>query len=382
MNGVDFSSQANTLLLNPRLQADVRENFAGAWKKFVDENLTSQIGIATSGSSGDAQGRLIVLSKAALQTSARAVNEHLGATSADIWFKALPDFHVGGLGILIRAELSGAKVFESRLNKWDAVEFVHEITAAGATLASLVPTQVFDLVQAKVAAPTQLRAIVVGGGRLEPSVHEAALALGWPCLVSYGLTECCSQVATARRPDDRRLFPLKHVQVRTNSADAADSSELGRIEIKSEALLTGQIVFANAGLTGAKFVRHQVGKWFQTEDCGSVEADGSLEISGRTVDFVKIGGEGVLLSRLQDRLERMRSESAFPDSVLLAVADERLGAKIVLLTVAEGSSAQGLMERFNQQVMPFERIRSVHRVSEIPRSPLGKLLRAEALRLL
>jgi len=35
------------------------------------------------------------------------------------------------------------------------------------------------------------------------------------------------------------------------------------------------------------------------------------------------------------------------------------------------------VEAFNAQVHPFERIRGVHRVDAIPRSPLGKLLRAQ-----
>ena len=45
-------------------------------------------------------------------------------------------------------------------------------------------------------APVDLRAVVVGGGRLEETAGRAARELGWPVLASYGLTEAGSQVAT------------------------------------------------------------------------------------------------------------------------------------------------------------------------------------------
>jgi len=36
-----------------------------------------------------------------------------------------------------------------------------------------------------------------------------------------------------------------------------------------------------------------------------------------------------------------------------------------------------LRKVFNERVHPFEKIRAIHRAEKIPRSPLGKLLRAE-----
>jgi acyl-coenzyme A synthetase/AMP-(fatty) acid ligase len=41
-----------------------------------------------------------------------------------------------------------------------------------------------------------------------------------------------------------------------------------------------------------------------------------------------------------------------------------------------------IVERFNQAVLPFERIREVHYVEEIPRSPLRKVLKADLLKAL
>ena len=59
--------------------------------------------------------------------------------------------------------------------------------------------------------------------------------------------------------------------------------------------------------------------------------------------------------------------------VEIAVEDERLGS-VIHLAVA-GEDAGAIVDSFNERVLPFERIRAVHRVRSVPRSPLGKLLR-------
>ena len=161
--------------------------------------LEAHVWVATSGTSSDAPGRVrwVALSKQAFLASAGAVNAHLAATASDVWAHALPLFHVGGLGILARAHLSGARVVAAVRGRWEPSAFRDAAEGAGATLAALVPSQVHDLVQARLDSPSSLRAVVVGGARLEPSLYRAARERGWPCLPSYGLTETCSQVATA-----------------------------------------------------------------------------------------------------------------------------------------------------------------------------------------
>ena len=96
---------------------------------------------------------------------------------------------------------------------------------------------------------------------------------------------------------------------------------------------------------------------------------------GRVGDFVKIGGESVDLNRLDAILRYIAGDGA----AVVAVADARLGRVIHL---AATGAAEGIVEAFNAQVLPYERIRGVHRVARIPRSPLGKLLRGELEQLL
>ncbi|MBL7687804.1 MAG: AMP-binding protein, partial [Bdellovibrionaceae bacterium] len=220
------------LQLNPKLPQETQTAFVNLYEKFKHEFSPDSLWLATSGTtSGMKSGSLVVLSHEALEVSARAVNSHLQVSSQDRWGLALPLFHIGGLMILIRAALVGVGV--SRFDEsWDARRFHRWLGDARVTLLSLVPTQVFDLVEAGLTAPRGLRAVIVGGARLEPELFQRARDLGWPLLVSYGMTECGSQVATGSLAEPGVLRPLLHVEAR--SVD-------GVIEIRSRAMMTAKL---------------------------------------------------------------------------------------------------------------------------------------------
>jgi O-succinylbenzoic acid--CoA ligase len=283
--------------------------------------------------------KLVALSKDAILASAAAVNARLGAGRDDVWCAVLPPFHVGGLGIHARAYLSGARVVTM---PWDPQAFVR----AEATLASLVPAQVHDLVRLGLRPPATLRLILVGGGAFDSST-----APGWPVLASYGMSECASTVAVEE-------VLLSHLEARAEPD--------GRLAFRGASLFSGYVQ------ADGTFVDPKVDGWFISEDLGTVDGR-VLRVRGRRGEFVKIGGESVDLGRLDRILQEIAGDAA----AIVAVPDERLGQVIHLASTVD---ADAIAEAFNARVMPFERIRAVHRVAEIPRSPLGKLLRSRVLR--
>ena len=304
--------------------------------------LRAHIIVTTSGSSGAL--KLVALSKEAVLASATAVNARLEATAADVWCAMLPSFHVGGLGIYARAHLAGSRVVAMPWSPRALIE-------SGATLASLVPAQVHDLIGSGLKPPKQLRAILVGGGAFRSDLDEKAREAGWPVLASFGMSECASTIAV-------RDVLLPHIEARTD--------EEWRLSFRGSSLFTGYI-------TEEGFEDPKVGGWFLSDDIGEVEGR-VLRVHGRHGDFIKIGGESVNLARLDRILESVR---AGIDAVLIAVPDERLGHVIQLVATRD---AKELVERFNERVLPFERIRRMHLIDSIPRSSLGKFLRAELTR--
>ena len=347
---VDWESGETHLLLNPRMPEEERRRL----ERIVGDlpPLEAHVWIATSGTSGAM--KLVALAKSALLVSAKAVNERLEATARDVWVSVLPTFHVGGLGIEARASLSRSRVIAMQ---WEPSAYAAQ---SSMTLSSLVPAQVRDLVKAGLRAPSSIRAIVVGGGAMPRSLYDEARVLGWPVLPSYGLSEACSQVATAEGASpELRILP--HMEVK---------AEGRRLALRSESLLTG---YGRVGADGrAEFVDPKREGWFLTEDRGIVREDGVLEVLGREGEFVKIGGESVDLRRLDAILDEVRGSI---DAAVVAVRDDRLGNVIHLAVAAEEFAR--IKADFDRRVLPFERARRVHRVRRIPRTALGKLIRTE-----
>lgn len=338
---IDWSSRESHLRLNPRLPEEEREKLEALMLP-----LPGHLWLGTSGTTGAL--KLTALSKEAMLASAAAVNRRLESSSADVWCCVLPTFHVGGLGIYARAYLSRARVVAM---EWEPRAFA---ALRGMTLSALVPAQVDDLVRAGLTSPPSMRAIVVGGGALSARLYESGLALGWPLLPSYGMTETCTQVATAL-PGSPELILLDHVEARIEAT--------GKLLLLGPSLLTGYA-------TAEGLVDPKVDGWLVTEDLA--ELDGRLlKVFGRGVNFVKIGGESVDLARLDAILEGLAGQHA----AVVAAPDARLG--MVIHLVLDEAADERVERAFNERVLPFERARRVHRLGSIPRTELGKLRRRE-----
>lgn len=380
------------ILLNPRWPAAELARLKELAETFSSGTLQNHIWVASSGSSSSSENsvKLIALSRSAFLASAKAVNTHLQSTASDVWAQVLPPFHVGGLGIEARASLSGARVVDALGpgpgpgsgpglgigHQWNASQFLEICEQQKVSLSALVPTQVFDLVSLQVQAPSSLRAIVVGGAALSDDLYHQALDLGWPLLPSYGATETCSQVATADLRGighrDRKLVMLTHAKARVNSS--------GFLEFSGSSLLAGYAQWRGA----EKFFEDPKNDgWITTQDRGEVSDELGHQIlipQGRDFEFVKISGEGVHLLKLNEILAgvvQKISPSAVQQVVVIAVPDARTENRIEIVIGTEQLSAADVLhlcQQFNALVAPYEKIRKEHFISEIPRSPLGKVL--------
>ena len=313
----------------------------------------------TSGSSGNPKH--VALSQSALQASASIVNAHLQATPDDVWFGMLPRHHIGGYSIHTRAELSGASVVWSS-RKWNPLAFCEACLHHDVTLTSLVPTQIYDLVSAGCKAPPTLRAMLVGGGALSTTLNQAAHALGWPILKTYGMTETASQVATQLRgsASDAPLVVLPGWET--------DLTTDGFLRLRGEALFSGYV--EEQSDDSFRFAPHQ--GWFTTADRVSLH-NNTLTFLARDCDRLKIKGELVNLANLRADLEAvarscMRAPTA---STLVAVDDPRDGQALVL--VAPQQDHAPLLEALSTRIPSFLRPKRAISLDALPRTALGKL---------
>lgn len=370
MEPFDFYSDANEILLNPRMPEDRAERLR-SWLAAA-EGLRGHVFVLTSGSTAtsEADSKWVALSKEAVLNSARAANEFLESDARDVWLHGLPGFHVGGMGIWARALLSGARV--ARLDPalgWNAEGYAEAIRQSGATLSSLVPAQVHDLVRLNLPSPPTIRAIVVGGGALAEGLYLGARRLGWPVLNSYGLSETASQIATASLASLRELperMPRMELLPHANAGQAED----GRLTVWASSLFTGYVS------AGPAFWDPKTPEgWLVTEDLGYMR-DGALFIQGRHQERIKIGGEISNLGVLRRALDEQAGAAGLgPCMALVAVPDERLEHVIALVIEpeADASKIETVVAAFNERVLPFERIRMVKTIDRIPRTEIGKV---------
>ncbi len=327
----------------------------------------------TSGTEGTR--KWVGLTKQALLTSARAVNEFFGITAQDRWVLALPTHHVGGFGILARAHLSGSPV--TRLTgKWNAAEFLKKCEEVGATLASLVPTQVFDLVAAKLSAPKSIRVVLVGGGALNRELESEALQLGWPIRRTYGMTETASGVAAQPSPGaDMEVLPIWQVS----------TDEEGVLSVHGEALAKGYAI-CTAGVWRWEAISADTG--LRTRDRVKVlEVEGRrcLRFLGRESGTVKILGELVVLEPIQDQIEALKLTLGLhrADAAVCDVTDPRKESRLVLaVSGMDESDAARLQKSLNETLRPLEFIQEMRILDAIPRSELGKVRLADLRALL
>lgn len=349
-----WGDRGSFLLLNPRLLDVRRARVMSAGFPALEDHVW----LATSGTGG--RLKMVALARAALEASARAVNAHLGVTATDRWINALPLFHVGGLGVRVRSSLAGVPC-EELTEAWEPGRFVSAARECGATLSSLVPTQVHDLVRGGWRAPESLRAVVVGGGELAEKLREEARALGWPLLPSYGLTEAGSQVATAPSGEaDAEWLPLlPHVQARVG--------DRGVLELRGTSLLSGWMIFEED--SGSGFEDPKCDGWLRTSDRAELRGR-ELRVSGRVDDLVKIRGELVDVAAVERALQlRVGSGSV----CVRIIDDERDGAALVV--VAENEAAADEARAAGEEVFPAYARPRIFLVGTIERTALGKVVR-------
>jgi O-succinylbenzoic acid--CoA ligase len=338
---------------------------------------------------------LYALSKAGLLLSAKSVNDHLEAKKKDIWLNVLPHFHTGGLSQHARAYLSKSKVVDFSHSPWSPDNFIKLLNTHEITLTSLVPTQLYDLVKCKMKIPKSLRAILIGGSKLDEELYFKSRELGYPILPTYGMTEVGSQIATAELStiksnfsNNNKTFPhlkiLPHVKI---------SNISGCLAVKSDSLFTMKVILDIGTNEQAKEehrleiddqhlsieVLRRVGDWFVTKDVGEI-FNNFISIEGRSDQSIKISGELINLNQLNDLLTKVSNCNV---GIILARSEARRGNELYLvLPISYYSDSEKWIRQFNKSVLPVSKIHSVYYVNELPRTELGKIKIQEVKKIL
>lgn len=295
--------------------------------------------VFTSGTTGEP--RPVGLRASMIEAQARGTWEALGLGDDERWLCPLPLSHVGGLMVVLRSAVHGTTAV---LRPVDALP--------GCTLVSLVPTQLSRLLDAGIAPPSSLRAVLLGGAGAPRPLLERAAAAGWPVAQTYGLTQACSSVTISEPGDvDTQGAPLPGIEVRI----APD----------------GEIVVSGPTVAGGGPLR--------TGDLGALDAWGRLVVTGRKADTIVTGGENVAPAQVEAVL---LEHPDVADAAVFGRADPEWGEAVHARVVSRDRAAPpdpAVLRAFARERLPgFATPKSIELVAgPLPRNAGGKLLRRE-----
>jgi fatty-acyl-CoA synthase len=338
----------------------------------------------TSGTTGNPKGVLYSHRSISLHSTASLMTDALGLSTRDRALVVVPMFHANAWGIPHAAALAGADlVMPDRFLQ--AEPLAQLIESERPTIMGCVPTIFADLLRYAEANPVDLSSLknAACGGSAVPRqlMRDYEERHGVGVFQAWGMTET-SPVASYSRPDEsaghddahwdmraKQGKPLPWVQARLVGEDGAevpwDGESTGELEVRGP-------------WVAARYYRDDSGEqrfrdgWLRTGDIASMDDHAFIQITDRSKDVIKSGGEWISSVELENEV------MAHPDVIeaaVIAKPDERWAERPLCCVVArEGSalSAEQLLEHLRGRVAKWWLPDEFAFVSEVPKTSVGK----------
>ncbi|MDM0000778.1 3-(methylthio)propionyl-CoA ligase [Variovorax sp. J22P240] len=278
------------------------------WPSF-DENSASSM-CYTSGTTGNPKGALYSHRSTMLHAYASAMPDVMAMSARDSVLPVVPMFHVNAWGIPYSAALVGAKlVFPGPA--LDGKSVFELIETEKVTFAAGVPT-VWQMMLAHMQASdlkfSALKRTVIGGSACPPAMISAfQQQYGVEVLHAWGMTEM-SPLGTLCTLKNKHLTQSQEQQmaIRLKQGRGIFGVEMKIVDSDGKKLpwdgkASGDLLVTGPWVIKSYFkgesdplVRDAQGRgWFPTGDVATIDADGYLQITDRSKDVIKSGGEWI-----------------------------------------------------------------------------------------
>jgi fatty-acyl-CoA synthase len=274
----------------------------------------------------------------------------------DVYMPITPMFHVHAWGLPYVATAMGVKqVYPGRYEPKTLLKLKQ---AEGVTYSHCVPTILQMLLAVSAAEAGDLHGwkMVIGGAALPKALCKAALERGIDVWAGYGMSESGPLLTNAQlKPGASPMSLDEEVAVRCKSGLPAPLVEMRIVDGDMKALphdgvATGEIVVRAPWLAQAYHDNPSAsetlweGGYLHTQDIGSIDAQGYLQITDRLKDVIKSGGEWVSSIAIEDLLGQ---HAAVAEAAVFGVKDDKWGERPIALVVAK----PGLAEEANEAAL-------------------------------
>jgi acyl-CoA synthetase (AMP-forming)/AMP-acid ligase II len=247
------------------------------------------------------------------------------------------------------------------------------------TSSFLVPTMykaILDMPDHEKYDTSSLRVLNSGGGpmpvdlkrrvmeRFGPILYEHYASTETLILCTIGGQEMLDRPSSVGRP----VIDV-HVKLLDDEGNQVPQGGVGEIYIKCPSLFSGYYMDEEKTRQAFK------DGWFTLGDMGRFDEEGYLYIVDRKVDMVISGGENIYPKEVEDVLQRHPQVS---EVSVVGVPDEHWGESLkalVILNNGQKVSEEDILQYCSDHLADYLKPRSVEFVDDLPRSPMGKVLK-------
>jgi fatty-acyl-CoA synthase len=274
------------------------------WPSF-DENTASSM-CYTSGTTGNPKAALYSHRSTMLHALAGALPDALSMSARDVVLPVVPMFHVNAWGLPYSAAMTGAKlVFPGPA--MDGKSIYELIEAEKVSFAAGVPTvwqMMLSHMQTGKLKFSTLKRTVIGGSACPPAMIRAFNDdYGVEVLHAWGMTEM-SPLGTVCTLKNKHasLDPTEKMKVRLKQGRGVFGVDMKIVDAQGQELPWDGQAYGDLLVKGpwviSDYYRSEdpsplVDGWFPTGDVATIDADGYMQITDRSKDVIKSGGEWI-----------------------------------------------------------------------------------------
>ena len=305
----------------------------------------------------------------------------------------VPMYHIAGIQAVMASVYGGRTLVLQR--QFDAEEWMQLVQQHAVDRAMMVPTMIKQLMDHEKFQEynlTSLQVITYGAAPMPLEVVKRAIEQfpGTHFINAFGQTESAATI-TMLGPEDhiiegteeekeiklKRLGsigkPLPDVEVRIMDEDGTllPAEVVGEIVARGERIMKGY--WKQEDATSATIDKDG---WLHTGDLGYADEGGYIFLAGRAKDIIKRGGEMISPEELENII---LSHPKVEDIAIIGVPDQEWGERVraVVVPADEGDkpSLDEIAELVRSRTASFKKPESVVFVDELPRNPMGKILK-------
>jgi fatty-acyl-CoA synthase len=356
-----------------------------AWAK-VDENTAAGL-CYTSGTTGNPKGVLYSHRSNVIHSLAVNTADGIGMRAADTMLPIVPMFHANAWSIAFGAPATGTKLVMPGA-KMDGDSICELLTNEEVSLAAAVPTVWLALLQylEKTGKKlTHLKRVVIGGAACPRAMMEAfERDYGVEVFHAWGMTEM-SPVGTvgSLKAREAKLPLAERLNTKLKQGRALYTVELKITDDDGKELPHDGVAFGHLKVKGpavAKaYYKNEGGDildadgFFDTGDVATLDASGYMQITDRSKDVIKSGGEWI------SSIELENTAIGHPDvaeAAVIGVKHPKWDERPLLVIVPKAGAKptrEAILKYFEGRVAKWWMPDDVVFVAEIPHTATGKI---------